>query len=170
MKNEISFFQRAGRPNNRRGPTRKPRKNRDTPDGQRSFTESKTETSEYEDSSRNSSFQAQSVFGSMVSEDEALRRRDDLSSSLQNLEAESTKPQTSKQPHLSPKAESDNDDDIFGPPPMPETIKSARDPLFGTPSSDEDDLFGNASEPKVKKLATASSLFDDLGSDDDLFA
>ena len=68
-------------------------------------------------------------------------------------------------------ADDSGDDDLFGPPPMPDVIKANHDPLFGTPSSDEDDLFAAEKKTKLRSAtATAASLFDDDDSDDDLFA
>lgn len=150
----------------------------DTSDGpynSLTVSDSRTETSEYEDSSLPSSFQPQSQLDSKKLKESTLygqqqaseAQKDDSKSVAIGV---TSRPEPLSQPSSSvPKTESD-DDDIFGPPPMPESIKSARDPLFGTPSSDEDDLFSSNKGSLQKKFTTASSLFDDLDSDDDLFA
>ena len=80
------------------------------------------------------------------------------------------KQEPTKSDENTPTDKDDSDDDLFGPPPMPDVISPSHDPLFGTPSSDEDDLFGEkVTKPRASNL-TSRSLFDDDDSDDDLFA
>ena len=82
--------------------------------------------------------------------------------------------------------DSDSDsDDLFGPPAMPETIKSNKsddkiDAIFGgLSSSDEDDLFSSSTKNARKtvtkltapsKNVTKTNLFEDSDDDDDIFS
>ena len=65
------------------------------------------------------------------------------------------------------KSAESSDEDLFGPPPMPDVIKTNSDPLFGD-DDDDDDLFGTKNVSKISSTISRG-IFDD-DSDDDLFA
>jgi hypothetical protein len=90
-------------------------------------------------------------------------------SKTDNLPTETTLP--TNVASSSGKSVESSDEDLFGPPPMPEVIKSNRDPLFGSQSSDDDDdLFAAKNVSKIPSKTSRGIFEDGTDDDDDLFA